>query len=131
MSSVTVYGNVARPELKDLRGGKQVFEFSLAESSKPRDGKPEEPTVWWKVVCWENPDVAAMWIEKGLRLKVTGTFKCRTYQDRDGNTKVSLEISAKDIERQERRELTNDEREHDRAKANAYKPADDDTGLPF
>ena len=130
MSTITVFGNVARPELKDLRGGKQVFEFSLAENIKGRNGAPDE-TVWWRVTQWEGADVAAVWIEKGLRLRVTGAFRCRTYQDRDGNTKVSLEISAKDIERQERRELTNDEREHDRAKANAYKPADDSGELPF
>ena len=91
-------GVVAEPELRFTKGGKAWV--SIRAVSKPRknvngqwvDGDP----TWLNVVVFGKG--AEMLVEsgvtKGSRLLVTGRLENREWEDRDGNKRFNLEITA-------------------------------------
>src|ERR1700741_3297222 len=88
------------PEIRTIPSGARVAQFSVATSRRwtGKDGQQQEKTEGHRVVCWEKlVDIVERWVKKGDRIYVEGEIEYRQYQDKDGVTKYSTEIRARDV----------------------------------
>ncbi|MDP9281984.1 MAG: single-stranded DNA-binding protein [Chloroflexota bacterium] len=100
-SKIIIVGNVGRdPELKMTPNGRPVCEFSVAVNRvSGRAEERVEQTDWYRVSCWSNlAERAQQMITKGRLVLVEGRFTPRTYTDREGKERLSLDISANDFQ---------------------------------
>src|SRR5690606_15830746 len=99
---IILVGNLGRdPEMRYTPSGVPVTSFSLAVSKRwnSQDGQPQEKTTWFRITAWRRTaETVSQYLTKGSRVLVVGELEeARTYQDRDGNTQVSLEVTAQTI----------------------------------
>jgi single-strand DNA-binding protein len=100
-SKIQIIGNVGRdPELKMTPNGRPVCEFSVAVNRVTgRGDQRQEQTDWYRVSCWgQQAETAQQIVQKGRLVFVDGRFQARTYTDREGKERFSLEISANDFQ---------------------------------
>jgi single-strand DNA-binding protein len=97
MNLVEIIGMlVADPEQRFTPSGQKITTLRLADNQKR--GK-EEVTIWWRVVIWGDTfDRLMPYLKKGTPLIVHGEMnEPRPYQDKEGNTRISLEVRAQVI----------------------------------
>ena len=97
VNKVILIGNLGRdPEIKKLDSGATLASFSMATSENYTDkqsGKKIEQTDWHDVVLWRGlAEVAEKYLKKGTKIYIEGRLKKRSWQDREGNTRYSVEI---------------------------------------
>lgn len=101
LNKAMLIGNIGQdPEIRTIPNGARVAQFSLATSRRwnDRSGQPQEKTEWHRVVVWEKMvEIIEKYVHKGDRLYVEGEIEYRQYQDKDGVTKYSTEIKARDV----------------------------------
>jgi single-strand DNA-binding protein len=99
---ITIVGYLGRdPELRYTPDGTPVCDFSVAttERRKDRSGEPQDITTWFRVTVWrKQAELAGQYLAKGKQVYVEGRLIQKEYQDRDGNTRFSLEVTASDIQ---------------------------------
>ena len=103
VSKIVIIGNVGRdPELRMTPNGRPVCEFSVAVNrvtGRSDGGDRQEQTDWYRVSCWSQlAERAQQMITKGRLVFVEGRFTPRTYTDREGRERMSLDISANDFQ---------------------------------
>src|SRR4029077_5415366 len=101
VSKIVIIGNVGRdPELRMTPNGRPVCEFSVAVNRVT--GKAEdrqEQTDRYRGGCWSTlAERAEQMITKGRLVYIEGRFTPRTYTDREGKERLSLDISASDFQ---------------------------------
>lgn len=96
MNLVEIMGIVgADPEERTTPSGSKVVSFRIADNI--RKGGGNEETIWWRVTIWGDQfDRMMPYIKKGSALVVHGEIrrKPEIYQDREGNSQVSMEVTA-------------------------------------
>ena len=100
-SKIIIVGNVGRdPELKMTPQGRPVCEFSVAVNRVSGRGEERvEQTDWYRVSCWSVlAERAQQMITKGRLVLVEGRFTPRSYTDREGKERYSLDINANDFQ---------------------------------
>ena len=99
---ITIVGYLGRdPELRYTPDGTPVCDFSVAttERRKDRSGEMQDVTTWFRVTVWRRQaELAGQYLAKGRQVYVEGRLVQREYQDRDGNTRYSLEVTATDLQ---------------------------------
>jgi len=99
---ITIVGYLGRdPELRYTPDGTPVCDFSVAttERRKDRAGEPQDITTWFRVTVWRRQaELAGQYLAKGKQVYVEGRLIQKEYQDRDGNTRFNLEVTASDIQ---------------------------------
>jgi single-strand DNA-binding protein len=99
---ITIVGYLGRdPELRYTPDGTPVCDFSVAttERRKDRSGEFQDITTWFRVTVWrKQAELAGQYLAKGRQVYVEGRLIQREYQDRDGNTRYSLEVTASDVQ---------------------------------
>ena len=96
---VTVVGNiVSDPELRFTPSGKAVADFRVAENHKrfSQETKKWETTntTFYRVNAWgDQASNIAGALQKGTEVVVVGKFQAREYETKDGEKRLSLEIS--------------------------------------
>ena len=99
---ITIVGYLGRdPELRYTPDGTPVCDFSVAttERRKDRAGEMQDITTWFRVTVWRRQaELAGQYLSKGRQVYVEGRLIQREYQDRDGNTRYSLEVTATDLQ---------------------------------
>jgi single-strand DNA-binding protein len=103
VSKIVIIGNVGRdPELRMTSNGRPVCEFSVAVNrvtGRADGGDRQEQTDWYRVSCWANlAERAQQVVTKGRQVYVEGRFSPRTYTDREGKERMSLDINANDFQ---------------------------------
>lgn len=93
-AKLILIGNVGGdPTVKDVNGT-QVAEFSLAVNERVGQGQPDQ-TTWYRVSVWrQQAQVISQYVRKGTQMYIEGRPKARTYVDAQGQTRVSLEVTA-------------------------------------
>ena len=96
MNKLILIGNLTRdPELKATPSGLSVCDFTIAVNGR----KKEDETQYFRVTVWRTlGETCAKYISKGKKVFVSGAVSARTYQANDGTTRVSLEVTADDVE---------------------------------
>ncbi len=85
----------SRPELRSTTTGKAVTTVSVASDRRDRDADP----VYVDLVLWEGQAEAAVkHLIKGQAVAFTGRFEPRTYETKDGEDRVALEVIGVDLE---------------------------------
>ena len=101
-NKITVVGYLGRdPELRYTSDGTPVCNFSVAttERRKDRQGEMQDVTTWFRVNVWRRQaEVANQYLKKGKLVYVEGRLSQSEYQDREGQTRTSLEIQASDLQ---------------------------------
>lgn len=98
----TGVGNIGSdPELKFLDSGRAVCSFSIANTPrvKDRDGNwADGETMWIRITCWGTlAEGAAEFLTKGSKVFVSGPMKQTTFQTKNGESRVGLEVTADDL----------------------------------
>ena len=102
MSIVTLSGNLAEdPALRYTGSGKAVASLTVLENHRKRDEQGNwvdgTPTRW-RVTAWEQiAENVASNLVKGMRVVVHGRSETRSWQDQQGETRYSLDVTAYDI----------------------------------
>jgi single-strand DNA-binding protein len=101
-SKVMIIGNLGRdPEMRYTPNGRPVTEFSVAVNQSTKNqqtGEWVEATDWFRVTVWgDRAERTAEQLRKGNRVFVEGRFRTREYEARDGQKRVSLEITADSV----------------------------------
>lgn len=92
MTSITIRGNItAPPELRYTQNGKPVASVTVAENVGKDDQKR---TNFHRVTLWGELGEHAASLEKGTSVIVIGRLDEREYQDREGQTRRTWEVTA-------------------------------------
>jgi single-strand DNA-binding protein len=100
---ITVVGNLtADPELRYTQNGLPVANFTIASTPKVFDRQSNDwkdgDSLFLRASVWrEFAEHVAGSLTKGSRVVATGRLKQRSYQDKDGATKTSIELEVDEI----------------------------------
>ena len=105
LNKVILIGNLgADPEVRSTSNGSRVATLSLATSRrwKNQAGEQQEKTEWHRVILWNNKgstlaDLAERYMKKGDKIYVEGSIEYRSWQDREGQTRYTTEITAREV----------------------------------
>jgi single-strand DNA-binding protein len=101
-NKIMIVGYLGRdPELRYTPDGTPVCNFTVAttERKKDKSGEFQDVTTWFRVNLWRRQaEVASQYLSKGKLVYVEGRLSQSEYQDRDGNTRTSLEVNGTDIQ---------------------------------
>ena len=100
---IILVGNLGRdPEMRYTPSGVPVTDFSVAVSRRwtGQDGQQQEKTVWFRVTAWRRQaELASQFLSKGRQVMVIGEVEePDVWQDRDGNNRASLQVTARSIQ---------------------------------
>ncbi|MEE1618529.1 single-stranded DNA-binding protein [Brachybacterium sp. J153] len=100
---ITVIGNLtADPELRFTQSGVAVASFTIASTPRTFDRQSNEwkdgEALFLRCSIWRDAaENVAESLEKGSRVIAQGRLKQRSYQDRDGNQRTSVELDVDEI----------------------------------
>ncbi len=105
LNKVILIGNLgADPEVRSTANGSRVATLSVATSRqwKNQSGEKQEKTEWHRVVLWNNKgstlaDIAEKYCKKGDKVYIEGSIEYRSWQDREGQTRYTTEITAREL----------------------------------
>jgi single-strand DNA-binding protein len=101
-NTIIIVGYLGRdPELRYTPSNTAVCNFSVAttERRKDRSGEFQDVTTWFNVSVWGNrAETVNQYLSKGKLVYIEGRLTQREYQDRDGNTRTSLDVNASNIQ---------------------------------
>jgi single-strand DNA-binding protein len=107
IAKITLVGNLGRdPETRYTPNGKMNVQFTMAVSRRFNDqsGQQQERTNWYRVTAWgglaESLDRLAQngYLAKGKQVYVDGRLEPREYQDQQGQTRTSLDVTANELQ---------------------------------
>ena len=99
INKVILIGNLGKdPEIRRLESGIAVANFPIATSETYLDkasGQKKEITDWHDIVLWRGlAELAEKYLKKGHKIYIEGRLKKRSWQDKEGNTRYSVEVVA-------------------------------------
>ncbi|GAB4143400.1 MAG: single-stranded DNA-binding protein [Bacteroidia bacterium] len=100
-NNVQLIGNLGQnPEVFNTEKGHKVARFSIAaqESYTDKNGKRVINTQWFNVVAWEGmAGFAEKFLTKGRQVAIAGKLNNKSWTDKNGNKRNTIEIVATDI----------------------------------
>jgi len=98
LTKIMLIGNLGTdPEMRFTPSGTPVASFSLATNRvyTASDGERKQETEWFRVSAWrKQAESCNQFLTKGQRVYVEGSLRTRTWEDRDGQRRVTLEVNA-------------------------------------
>lgn len=100
---ITVVGNLtADPELRYTQNGLPVANFTIASTPRTLDRQSNEwkdgDALFMRASVWrEFAEHVAGSLTKGMRVVATGRLRQRSYQDREGQNRTSIELEVDEI----------------------------------
>ncbi len=100
-NKITLIGYVAKdPEVRTISADKKVAEVSIPinDNYTDRSGQQIERTAWYRVAFWnQKAEVIEKYVKKGTQLHIEGRLTVRTYTDKEGKERFSLDVLAQDF----------------------------------
>ena len=95
-NKISIIGNVGRdPETRQLASGDNVASFTVATTER---NKNSDVTTWFRVSAFAQlADVCQKYLRKGSYIYIEGSLTQREYTDRDGATRQSLDVRAREM----------------------------------
>jgi single-strand DNA-binding protein len=101
VNKVILIGHIGvDPEVRFTASGTAVCNFRIAtnEGYKDNEGNFVERTEWHTIVAWARlAETVQEYMHKGMQIYVEGSLQTRTWEDREGNTRYSTEVKAREI----------------------------------
>lgn len=102
VNKATLIGHLGgNPELRYTASGQAVANFSMAtnEVFNDKEGNKQERTTWHKVVAWGKlAEICGEYLTKGKMVYIEGTIQHRSWEDKEGNTRWTTEIVARQMQ---------------------------------
>ena len=103
INKVILIGNLGKdPEIRYTQSGTAVCNFTLAttESWGGKDGgERQEHTEWHNIVAWARlAEICNEYLRKGKQVYIEGGIRVRKWEDREGNTRYTTEIVARNMQ---------------------------------
>lgn len=100
MQHITFIGNLTRDvDTRSTPSGKTVCTFTVAVDRKFKDAKGNTVTDFFSVHAWNKlGESCARYLAKGRKVAVVGELQARTYEAKDGTTRMSLDVQADEVE---------------------------------
>jgi single-strand DNA-binding protein len=101
-NKITIVGYLGRdPEIRYVSQGTAVCNISVAttERRKNVEGEYEDHTTWFRVTLWNRQaELANEYLAKGRQVYIEGRLRQEEYTDREGARRVSLEVTATEMQ---------------------------------
>ena len=102
VNKIIVIGHLGRdPEMRYTPNGQAVTSFSVASSRRytTSGGDQREETEWFNVSAWGKlGETCNQYLTKGQQVYIEGRMSSRTYEGRDGTTRVSIDVFLNDVQ---------------------------------
>ena len=102
INKVILVGNLGSdPDVRYTPQGTAVANFNLAtnEAYKDREGTLQEKTEWHRIVVWDRlAEICEKYLKKGSQVYIEGSLQTRQYEDKEGVTKYTTEIKAREMQ---------------------------------
>ena len=83
------------PEMRTTQSGKSVASFSLAVERDFKGPDGEKETDFFDIIAWGGTaDFVCKFFTKGRMMTVDGRLQSRTWKDKDGNSRKTVEVRA-------------------------------------
>ena len=100
MNTIVLIGNLTHdPETRSTPNGVTVCSFTIAVNRRFASQGGEKQTDFFRINAWRQlGDLCARYLTKGRKVAVIGELQARTYEAKDGTTRLSLDVSADEVE---------------------------------
>lgn len=129
INTCTFTGRLGRdPETRATQSG-SVASFSIAVGRKTKNG---DETLWLRCSAFgRNADIASQWLKKGSLVGVSGRLSVSEFQNRDGITKQSVELTVNELNMLGGKQDTNSGYEPQASKEKPAEKPEFDDDIPF
>lgn len=99
INQATIAGRLGRdPDIRQAGGSKVAsLNIAVSESWKDANGKWQEKTHWLRASAWGKTAELAESMQKGDLVLVSGSIEVRSWSDKDGNKRESVEVRARTL----------------------------------
>ena len=99
MNVVALMGRLtADPELRRTQNNTAVTSFTLAVNRKPSRSGEQPQTDFIDIVAWSyTAEFVSKWFSKGQQVAVVGRIQTRTWEDKQGQKRKSVEVVADEV----------------------------------
>lgn len=99
LNKAILMGRLTRdPELRHTQSNMAVASFSLAIDRDRKGPNGERQTDFIDCVAWgRQAEFVKQWFTKGMLAIVVGRIQSRSWEDRSGNKRVSIEINVDEV----------------------------------
>ncbi len=101
INKVILIGNLGQdPETRYTGSGTPVCNMRLATTERYKDANGEmvERTEWHSIVAWSRlAEICGEYLRKGSKVYFEGQLQTRSWEDRDGNTRYTTEVRAREM----------------------------------
>lgn len=100
MNKITLIGNLTKdPQKRATPNGVSVCNFTIAVNRRFAGADGQKVTDFFNIVTWRAlADNCARYLSKGKKVAIVGELQARTYEANDGTTRMSLDVSADEVE---------------------------------
>jgi len=100
MNKIVLIGNLTRdPEVRATPSGVTVCTFTIAVNRRFAQQDGERQTDFFRINAWRQlGETCSRYLSKGRKVAVIGELQARTYESNDGTTRMSLDVSADEVE---------------------------------
>ena len=100
MNKLTIIGNLTNdPEMRSTPSGVTVCTFTVAVNRRFANAEGDRITDFFRVNAWRQlGESCGKYLAKGRKVAVVGELQARTYQAKDGTTRMSLDVQADEVE---------------------------------
>ena len=100
MNKIILIGNLtADPTLRATQSGTSVCQFTIAVNRRFPGPDGQKQTDFFRINTWRQlAESCNKYLSKGKKVAVVGELQARTYTAKDGTTRMSLDVSADEVE---------------------------------
>lgn len=100
MNKIILIGNLTHdPELRSTASGVTVCSFTIAVNRRFAQQGGERVADFFRINAWRQlGETCSRYLAKGRKVAVIGELQARTYEAKDGTTRMSLDVSADEVE---------------------------------
>lgn len=100
MNKITLIGNLTHdPETRTTPNGVTVCTFTIAVNRRFASQGGERQTDFFRINAWRQlGETCSRYLAKGRKVAVVGELQARQYEAKDGTTRMSLDVSADEVE---------------------------------
>ena len=136
MNKIILIGNLTKdPELRSTASGVSVCSFTIAVNRRFARQDGAKVTDFFRINAWRQlGESCSRYLSKGKKIAVIGELQARTYEANDGSTRMSLDVSADEVEFLTPKGMQSDVEDAPVMSARRERPqleAIDDNQLPF
>lgn len=100
MNKITLIGNLTHDcETRSTKSGITVCSFTIAVNRRFTSQDGQKQTDFFRINAWRQlGDTCARYLAKGRKVAVIGELQARMYEDKQGKARMSLDVSADEVE---------------------------------